>query len=127
MPNIFAANESQVLVDGETVEGVRAIEYRRLQTRSSVYALGSEERIGLISGPQVVEGQVIVASASPKLDGLGQAQSFQISALLVHGTTRVSVTFDECFLQEKNFKLGVGGHGESIYSFTATRVREEPA
>jgi hypothetical protein len=35
------------------------------------------------------------------------------------------VTFDECFLQEKTFDMSVGSHGEALYSFTATRVREE--
>jgi hypothetical protein len=43
----------------------------------------------------------------------------------MHGETKMSVTFDECYLQEKSFALGVGGHGEAIYSFSATRVREE--
>jgi hypothetical protein len=35
------------------------------------------------------------------------------------------VTLDECYLQEKSFDMSVGGHGESVYSFTATRAREE--
>ena len=126
MPVIFAANESSVLVDGEAVEGVRAIEYRRRQVRESIYALSSAERIGMISGPQIVEGQLRVASTSPGLDRLDSARSFQISALLRHGEAQLSVTFDECYLMEKTFDLSVGEHGESVYAFTATRVREEP-
>jgi hypothetical protein len=125
MPTIFAANESMVMVDGETIEGMRSIEYRHHQVRENLYALGSVERIGLISGPQLVEGQLKVASTSPALDGLTGDTQFQISAQLKHGDTQMTVTFDECYLQEKTFDMGVGGHGEAIYSFTATRVREE--
>jgi hypothetical protein len=127
MPTVFSANESQVLVDGEVVEGVRSIEYRHLQERNSLYALGSAERIGTISGAQLVEGRIQVASTSVKLNGLTGEAPFQILANLQRGRARMTVTFDECLLQEKSFSVGVGGHGEATYAFTATRVREELA
>jgi len=126
MPTIFAANESQVLINGQAVEGVRTLEYRRTQARENIFGLGTNERIGLVSGPQVLEGRLRVASTGPSLDALTVEQSFQISMVLAHGETKMTVTLDECFLQEKTFELGVGGHGEAVYSFTATRVREEP-
>lgn len=125
MPTIFAANESQVLVDGQAIEGVRAIEYRKVQSRENVFGLGSAERIGMVSGPQVLEGRIRVASTAASLDALTVDQQFQISAVLRHGATNMTVTFDECYLLEKTFEMGVGGHGEAIYSFTATRMREE--
>lgn len=125
MPTLFAANESSVLVDGEPVEGVRAIDYRHHQVRQNVYAMGSAERIGMVSGPQYVEGKLKVASTSPKLDTLTGESQFQISAQLKHGEVQMTVTFDECYLMEKSFDITVGSHGESTYSFTATRVREE--
>jgi hypothetical protein len=50
VPTLFAANESQVLVAGNAVEGVRSIDYRRVQARENVYGLGSHERIGLVGG-----------------------------------------------------------------------------
>lgn len=125
MPTLFAANESQLLVGGTAVEGVRSIDYRRVQARESVYGLGSHERIGLVSGPQVLEGVIRVASTAPALDALTTEKSVQISAVLVHGDTRMTVTFDECFLQEKTFEMASGGHGIAVYSFTATRAREE--
>lgn len=125
MPTIYAANESQVLVDGNAIEGVRLIEYRTMQSRESIYGLGGAERIAMVSGPQVLEGRIHVASTAPALDAITTDQSFQVSAVLVHGDTRKSVTFHECFLQEKSFDLSVGSHGESRYSFTATRAVEE--
>ena len=124
---ILAANESTVLLDGTPVDGVRSIEYRYAQGRDNVYALGSAERIGTTSGAQLVEGRLRVASTNAALAALKTDQSFQISAQLKHGATKVTVTFDECFLTEKNFALAVSSFGESIYSFTATRVREETA
>jgi hypothetical protein len=124
VPTIFAANESSVLLDGEPVEGVRAIEYRQERFRSSIYALGSAERVGLVSGPQVVEGRLKVASSDPRLDALDPNASFQIAAQLKQGATTKTVTFDECYMTQKTFEMGVGSHGEALYAFTATRVRE---
>ena len=125
MPTLFAANESSVLVDEEAVDGVRGIDYRRHQVRENVYALGSGERIGMVSGPMSVFGRIRVASTSAKLDGLSGQTPFQIIAQLVHGETKMTVTFDECNLVEKHFEIGVGGVGEAVYDFTATRVREQ--
>jgi hypothetical protein len=125
MATILAANESTVLLDGKPVEGVRSIDYRLQQGRDNVYALGSSERIGMTTGAQVVEGRLCVASASPALATIATDKPFQISAQLKHGDTKMTVTFDECFLTEKRFAMVVSAFGESTYSFTATRVREE--
>lgn len=125
MTTIFAANESSVLVDGEPVLGVQAIDYRAHRARSNLYALGSAERIGVTSGPHTVEGRLRVASASPLLDELEPEQTFQVIANLRQGTSTVTVTFDDCYLTDKTFDLGVSGHGEAVYAFSATRVREE--
>ena len=127
MPTLFAANESIVLLDGEPIEGVRSIDYRHQQVRENIYALGSSERIRMISGPQIVEGRLRVASTSARLNGLTGDTQFQITAQLRHGNARMTVTFDECYLAEKSFDMSVGGHGEAVYSFSATRVREELA
>lgn len=125
MATIVAANESTVLLDGKPIDGVRSIEYRHQQPRDNIYALGSSERIGMASGGQVVEGRIKVASTSAALAALATEKSFQISAQLKHGDTKVTVTFDECYLSAKSFALAVSGFGESTYCFTATRVREE--
>lgn len=125
MATIFSASESTVQVDGVGIEGVRSIEYRHQQARSSVYALGSTERLTTISGPQSVEATIRVASTNTKLNEQSPQAMCQITALLKHGTTTMTVTFDECFLLEKRFEIGVGGHAETVYSFAATRVREQ--
>lgn len=127
MPTIVAAAESQVLIDGNPVDGVRSIEYRSRQTRTNIYALGSVERIDVVAGPSTVEGRLTVTSTDATLNGLATDASFQLSAQLKHGATTVSVTFDECFLLDKGFALTVGEFGETVYTFTATRVREEVA
>src|SRR4051794_11198945 len=124
MATIFAANESTVQIDGEAVEGVRSIDYRFAQIRQNVYALGSAERVAMISGAQSVEAVLRVASTSKKLNEIGDTQ-FQLIAQLKHGETAMTVTFDECFLQSKSFQMGVGEHGEATYGFVAARVREE--
>jgi hypothetical protein len=122
---IFAANESSVLLNGKAVDGVRGIEYRHHQVRSNLYALGSAERVGMVSGPQVVEGRLRVVSTSADLNALAGENAFQITAVLKHGATQMTVTFDECHLAQKSFTMETGGAGEAVYEFTATRVREE--
>lgn len=125
MPNIYAANESKVLVNGTAVEGVRSLEYVRHEARDSLYAMGSAERIAVTAGASLVQGRLRVLSTSPTLDGLATDASFQVSAQLKHGASSLTVTFDECFLERKNLELSVGGQAEAVYSFTATRIREE--
>lgn len=125
MATIFAANESSVLLNGEPVEGVTALDYRHQQERTNLYALGSAERVGMVSGPQSVEGRVQVVSTSAAFNALTGDTAFQITANLKQGDTTMTVTFDDCFLLEKGFAMGVGGTGEAVYRFTATRVREE--
>jgi len=127
MPTIYAANASSVLVDGQAVEGVQALEYRRAAERANVYAVGSAERIDVISGPISVDGRIRVASASPALDAKLGDDFIQITVVLRHGDTEVTLSFQDCLLTEKSFGLGVGGHGEATYGFTATRVSQDPA
>ncbi len=124
---VFAANESSIILDGAPVDGVRSIDYRHHQARSNVYALGSSERIAIVSGPAFVEGRVTVASTSLAFDGIRGDQPFQLIAQLRHGDTTVTATFDNCQLTEKTFELGTGAHGEATYTFSAERVREEVA
>lgn len=125
MPTIYAASESAVLVNGEAIEGVTSIEYRRHQVRTNIYSIGGSERIGLSSGPITVDGRLRVTSANAALDALGSGDQFQIAATLRQGETQVSVSFDECYMVEKAFEMSAGGHGAAVYAFTATRVREE--
>jgi hypothetical protein len=127
MATIFSANESTVMLNGEMVEGVRSLEYRRHQARTNVYALGTPERIGMTSGPQVVEGRLRIASTSPALSALDDNTPFVLTALLRQRDSKRTVTFDECFLVERTFEIAAGSHGEAVYAFTATRVREENA
>jgi hypothetical protein len=124
MPTVFAANESAVLVDGVPIEGVRSVEYRTNTVRNDLYAIGSSERIGVITGQRSVEGRIRVASSAPPLDALVGDKFFQIAAPFRQGSSEVTVSFDECLLTEKSFSMAAGGHGESVYAFTATRVRE---
>lgn len=125
MPTVFAANESSVLVNGTPIEGVRSLEYRSVTARTDLYALGSSERIGVVTGQHSVEGRLRVASTAPALDGLLGDNPFQITAPLRQGERQITVNFDDCLITETSFAMSVGGHGETVYAFTAIRVRQD--
>lgn len=126
MPQIYSAAASEAKVNEETIEGLQSIEYRFLKQRQDVGAVGTHERIGVYFGTQTVAGRLRVASASPTLDGLLQENTeFTVSVRLRHGDTNRNVTFDGCYLDDKSFALDTEHHGETLYAFTATRVREE--
>jgi hypothetical protein len=126
MPTIFTAHSSSVLVDGQPVDGVQAIDYRVVRQQGHVFALGSSERLTTYYGETHVDGRLVVASANAALDGLvTSGNSFQVIGNLAQGGTARTVAFDECFMAKKEFTLNSGGHGETVYLFTATRVREE--
>jgi hypothetical protein len=126
MPQIYTAFASEAKVNEETLEGLQSVEYRQLQNRRDVGAIGTDERIAVYHGLKVVAGTLRIASANQTLDRLLAAnESFSLSVTLRHGDTSRNVTFDDCFVDEKLFGLGTERHGETTYSFTATRVREE--
>jgi len=127
MPTLFAANESVVLINGEAIEGVQAIEYRHVQQRENVFAVGNAERIGQIAGPMWVEGRIKVNSTAPSINAITVDTVFQVTAQLRHGATSMTLSFDDCYLMEKTFEMGVGSVGSSVYTFSATRIREEIA
>jgi hypothetical protein len=126
MAQVFTAFRSEAKVNGETIEGLQSIEYRELRNRSDIGAIGTEERVASYIGLRVVSGRVRVASANTTLDGLvASMEPFSITAVLRHGETSRTVAFDECVMDEKSFSLSADAHGETIYQFSATRMREE--
>lgn len=126
MAQIYTAFASEAKVNEETLEGLQAIEYRHVKNRHDVGAIGTDERIAVYFGLKVVAGSLRVASANPTLDGLlASNEAFSLSVTLRHGETARNVTFDGCVVDEKLFTLGTERHGETTYTFTATRVREE--
>jgi hypothetical protein len=126
MALIVTAQHSEVKINDETVEGLQAIDYTVVKNRSQVGAIGTDERIAVYFGMKSVVGRLRVASANATLDGLlGSNAEFSVSVTLAHGETSRKVAFDSCYMEDKAFSLAAAGHGETIYSFTATRVREE--
>lgn len=126
MGKVFVANSSGVLIDNENVEGVRGIDYQLLREQHDVASLGTHERVAVYYGLTRVRARLRVASAHPKLDSLaGGDKSFQVVANLRHGQAQRVVAFDECYMESKEFAMAASGHGETIYTFTATRLREE--
>ncbi len=126
MALIVTAQHSEVKINDETVEGLQAIDYTVVKNRSQVGAIGTDERIAVYFGMKSVVGRLRVASANATLDGLlGSNAEFSVSVTLAHGETSRRVAFDSCYMEDKAFSLAAAGHGETIYSFTATRVREE--
>jgi hypothetical protein len=125
MAVIFAAHSSSVLIDGQPVEGVQGIDYRVARQQGHVFALGSSERLTTYYGETRVDGRIVVASTNAALDALvTSGAAFQVVGNLVHAGASRTVAFDECQMSRKEFNITSGGHGETVYLFTATRVRE---
>jgi len=126
MPQVFTAFASEVKVNEETVEGLQSIEYSLVKNRQHIGAIGTDERIAVYFGLKLINGKLRVASLNKTLDKFLQANTeFSISATLKQGETAKKVTFDSCFLDDKSFSMLSDGHGETVYSFTARRLREE--
>jgi len=126
MPQIYTAFASEATVNEEPLEGLQSIEYREIKNRHDIGAIGTDERIGVYFGRKLVNGSLHVASANKTLDKLLETNtSFSLSVTLRHNDTQRQVSFDGAFLEEKMFMLGLETHGETTYTFTATRVREE--
>jgi len=130
MPTVFSANRSNVLVEGEPVDGLQSLVFRVVTEREDIRAVGTGERIDVSFGLRTVHGELVVRSANYALDGLlDKRTKFQIVANLKKGeeadAAQRSYSFDDCFVEGKALGMDAGGTAATTYSFTATRVREE--
>jgi hypothetical protein len=123
---IYTASSSEAKVNEETVDGLQSIDYRFVRNRHDVGAVGTNERVAVYYGLTMVVGRIRVASVNAGLDELLRSGAeFSISVRLKHGDANRNVSFDQCYMDDKSFALDTEHHGETIYTFTATRVREE--
>lgn len=130
MPTIFSANRSDVLVDGEALEGLQSLIFRVVTEREYVRAIGSDERIDVNFGLRTVEGEVVIRSANVILDTHLDAQSkFQLVANLKKDesaeSSKRTMSFDDCYVESKSFGMDAGGSPITTYIYSATRLREE--
>jgi hypothetical protein len=128
MPKILSANRTNVLINGKAVEGLQEIAYRVVTPHTDIEAIGASERVGVVFGPTRVVGHLRVRSVVDDLEGLLAARSeFQIFASVhAEGSDDVlhEVSLEQCRLSGKQYAMGVGGVGETIYEFTATREQK---
>jgi hypothetical protein len=131
MPTILSARESQVLLAGPTggagapIEGLQAITYRVNRSRSDIAGIGTDERIGVDFGLKLVIGALTVKSTNQALDTmLTNNDTFQLTANLKKGDLLKTVSFDGCYLDDKQVALDSNGVVVTTYTFSATRVRE---
>jgi hypothetical protein len=129
--SIISANVSGITVDGKAIPGLQSMEYKVVRNRQNVHNIGVDERIGVDYGAMFVNGNMRVRSTFPDFDkkllaGVGENKSFQlVVALKKWGKDIRKLTFDECYLEGKNFAMDANGVGVTEYQWTATRLREE--
>ena len=126
---IASAATSKITIEGADVHGLQSLEFAVRRRQMDVDAVGVGERIGVDAGHIFVKGSLKIRSLNSTLDERLYAlvpESFSMVAELKQGETTVkTITFDECFLDDKSFELTANGVGITVYNFTATRVREE--
>ncbi|HIH44878.1 MAG TPA: hypothetical protein HA257_07355 [Candidatus Methanoperedenaceae archaeon] len=126
---IWSARDSKVMVDSTEVEGLQSIEYKVNRTRSDVVAIGQPLRQGVEYGVKVVTGTLRVKSTCPPLDEklaktvLDEAK-FTLQAQLKKGDATKTVTFQECYLDGRDYSMDVNGVGIASYTFSATDIEE---
>ena len=128
---VFSANKTEVLFDGEKIQGLKGFAFKVADDRQDVRGLGAQERIGVVYGRLQVKGQIIVNSNSELLNKhMNERTSFQV-VVQVDQTAypedlgKKKITFDGCHVDEREFTLDANGYALSTYTFTADRLREE--
>jgi len=126
---IWSATESKVMVDSTEVEGLQSIEYKVNRSRADIVAVGKPVRQGVEYGVKVINGKLRVKSSCPPLDKklsedkLEEAK-FTLQAQLKKGGKSKNVTFQECYLDDREFAMDVNGVGVAVYTFSATDIQE---
>lgn len=129
MASIFVANRSNVQVDGAVIEGLQSVAYRVVTEREDIRAVGSSERIDVSFGLRTVHGELVVKSTDSTLDKhLNDQTKTQLVVNLkkdqATDAPKMTLGFDECFIEGKSFGMDAGGTAVTTYSFTAKIVRD---
>jgi hypothetical protein len=109
---IWSATESKVMVDSKEIEGLQSIEYKVNRNRTDIISVGKPLRQGVEYGVKVVNGKLRVKSSCPPLDDkLSKANleeaKFTLQAQLKKGGTKKTVTFQDCYLDDREFTIEV--------------------
>jgi hypothetical protein len=125
----WSATESKVMIESTEVEGLQSIEFKVNRSRSDIVAVGQPLRQGVEYGVKVITGKLKVKSSNSALDeklsktDLDEAK-FTLSAQLKKGSRSKNITFQDCYLDDREFAMDVNGVGIAIYTFSATDVQE---
>ena len=128
---LISGNKTTILFDGNTLPGLKTFTYKVFRKSFDARTLNDPERKNILLGDIHIFGQIIVNSNSPYLNALLEyGKTFQIiitakSADSENEKTFTKLIFDNCTIADKEFVLDAHDLGYSIYTFTATRVREE--
>jgi len=129
---IWSATQSTLKVDGTDIEGLQSIEYKISRSRQDVVGVGKPLRVGVEYGVKVVTGKIRVKSSCPALDTKLAAETVKDSKFSMQAqlkkddseTTDKTITFLECYLDDREFEMSVNGVGIGVYTFTAMDVKE---
>lgn len=127
--SVWSATDSKVIVDSTEVEGLQSLDYKVNRSRQDIVAIGQPLRQGVEYGVKVVTGTLKVKSTCPALDKklnekeLEQSK-FTLQAQLKKGQATKNVTFQDCYLDGRDFTMDVNGVGIAIYTFSATDIQE---
>jgi hypothetical protein len=125
----WSATESKVMIGSTEVEGLQSIEFKVNRSRSDIVAVGQPLRQGVEYGVKVITGKLKVKSSNSALDeklsktDLDEAK-FTLQAQLKKGSRTKNITFQDCYLDDREFAMDVNGVGIAIYTFSATDVQE---
>lgn len=118
------------MIGSTPIPGLQSLEYKYEKNIINVNSVGSATREGVDYGPKVITGKIRVKSAFDALDKAfyetdPKAAMFTMSASLKHTGAGVSrnVTFNECYMIDRDFSIEVNGVGECVYTFTATDIK----
>ena len=126
---IVSAATSKVTVDQEEVTGLQSLEFTVKRRQQDVESVGQGLRIGVESGLATAMGTLRIRSLNKKLDDLLYMPvpvPFTLVATLMKGDTKVkTITFQDCYLDDKSFELGANAVASTVYNFTSTNIKEE--
>jgi hypothetical protein len=125
----WSARESKIMVDSKEIEGLQSIEFKEHRNRSDIPAIGESLRQGVEYGVKVINGKIKVKSTCSTLDEKFSKKevedmNFTLSAQLKKGSKSKTMTFQDCYIDDREYSMEVNGVGITTYTFSATDVQE---